>query len=291
MSYPFPKGTDVKRVVLLVVLFSTYVIMIFPFTSYMRNKPFVEKLGYVPQAEVLKLISADQKQMIAASLVWKTLFYFGSLIEKAANKIFIPPDYPGMLKVVQSVVKLDPYNMDAYYFAQAILVWDVGQIRLANELLEYGMKYRTWDFYLPFFAGFNYSYFLKDFEKAAGYYRKAAELSGSELFMSLAGRFMYEAGRTDQAVAYLSVMEKDAKNEAIRKSFKIRLDALKEVKKIEEASERYIRDKRQKPASVDQLLKEGYLREAPVDPYGGSFFIDDKGKVRSTSGFAFGPRK
>ncbi len=61
--------------------------------------------------------------------------------------------------------------MDAYYFAQAVLVWDVGQVRLANELLEYGMRYRTWDYLLPFFAGFNYSYFLKDNEKAAQYYR------------------------------------------------------------------------------------------------------------------------
>ncbi len=280
-----------KKVALLSLLVFFYVIIIFPFTSYMRNKPFVEKLGYIPQADVLKLVSADQRQMVAATLVWKVLFYFGSIVEKAINKIFIPPDYPGMLRVIQSTVKLDPYNMDAYYFAQAILVWDVRQIKLANELLEYGMKYRTWDFYLPFFAGFNYSYFMKDFEKAAIYYKKAAELSGSELFMSLAGRFMYESGQTDQAIVYLSVMEKDAKNEAIKKSFKTRLDAFKEVKKIEDASGRCLRDKKQKPASVDQLLKEGYLKEAPVDPYGGSFFIDDKGKVRSTSGFAFGPRK
>ncbi len=277
-----------KQIALFSVLISLYIAVLFPFTAYMQNKPFAEKLGYVPQPEVLKLISADQKQLTAASLIMKVLFYFGTLVEKTEKKIFLPADYPGMSRTIHVAVKLDPYNTDAYYFAQAILVWDVRQIRIANDLLEYGMKYRDWDFYLPLFAGFNYAYFLKDFEKAAQYYKKAGDLTGDELYVNLAGRYMHESGQTDHAIAYLTAMEKSAKNEAIRKSFGIRLNALKETRRVEKARDEYLEGSGKLPASIDELLRKGYLKEQPVDPYGGKFYIDGKGQVRSTSKFAFG---
>jgi hypothetical protein len=42
------------------------------------------------------------------------------------------------------------------------------------------------------------------------------------------------------------------------------------------------------PRSLEELFQKGYLKEFPVDPYGGKFYIDEMGKVRSTSKFAFG---
>ena len=98
----------------------------------MHNKPFVEKLGYVPQAEVLKFVTADQKMFVADSLVMKTLFYFGSLVEKSTAKFILPPDYFSIYKTIETAVKLDPYNMDAYYFAQAVMVWDAKRVKEAN---------------------------------------------------------------------------------------------------------------------------------------------------------------
>lgn len=263
-----------------------YVLLIQPFASSMGAKPFAVKLGVIPRPEAIKIGAADHKQSVAAYLVFKVMVYFGTLVEKAENKIEIPPDYPAMSRILHSSVKLDPYNMDAYYFAQAILVWDVKQIKLANELLEYGMKYRTWDFYLPFFAGFNNAYFLKDYERAAQYYKRAGELTGDELHVNLAGRYMYEAGRTDLAIAYLSAMVKSAKNDAIRKSFNKRLEALKEVRRIQKAKQEYFNKTGKLPASVEELVKKAFILPLPRDPYGGTFYFDDKGEVRSTSNFA-----
>ncbi len=61
----------------------------------------------------------------------------------------------------------------------AIIVWGAGLVSATNELPEYGMRYRTWDYYLPFFAGFNYAYFLKDYENAARCYKRVGELTGA----------------------------------------------------------------------------------------------------------------
>lgn len=271
---------------LLILFIAGYVAVIIPFTDYLRSKPFVEKLGRAPHPEMLRLVAADQKQFLADIFVLKTLIYYGTLVEKSKAKIDIPPDYFTIFRTIETAVKLDPYNMDAYYFAQAVLVWDVKRIREVNTLLEYGMKYRNWDFYLPFFAGFNYSYFLRDYEKAAACYRKAGELSGDELSTNLAGRYFYEAGQTDLAIAFLSTMVKGAKTPAIRKSLSTRLLALKAVRDIERAKNRLAAECPTCRITIDNLLLRGYLATVPADPYGGSFFIDSTGKVRSTSKFS-----
>lgn len=265
-----------------------YVMLIVPFTTYLKNKPFVEKLGYVPAVSVLKSVASDQKELVGASLVLKVMMYFGGLVDKAGNQLDVPPDYKSMSRLLHGAVKLDPYNMDAYYFAQSFLTWDVKQYKLANDLLDYGMKYRTWDWYLPFFAGFNSAYFLHDYSKAADYYKRAGDLSGNNLFNSLAGRYMQESGQTDLAIAYLSTMVKGAKNQAVKKTYLTRLSAFKEVRRIEIARDRFRDSGGTLPVTVEQLIGAGLLSPAPVDPYGGRFYLEPDGKVATTSKFAFG---
>lgn len=263
-----------------------YAFVLIPLSNYLQARPFVEKLGYVPDADVLKLGSADQQQLVGASLVMKVLMYFGSLVtESAEQDVYLPPDYEGMKRLIRGAVTLDPYNMDAYYFAQAILVWDVGQIEEANALLEEGMRYRDWDFYLPLFAGFNYAYFLKDYEKAAKYYKLAGELSGAELFVKLAGRYFYEAGQTKLAIAFLSTMVKSAKNDTIKKTFELRLDVLKKIHHLENARNAFRNKFNRLPSAIAELIDQGFIDQVPIDPYGGRFFIDEQGAIRTTSKF------
>lgn len=274
-----------------IIFLLLYGVLITPFTAYLRDKPFVEKIGYVPSVNVLKSIAADQKELVGASLVLKVLMYFGGLISKSDNQFLIPPDYKSMSRLLHGAVKLDPYNMDAYYFAQSFLTWDVKQYKLANDLLDYGMKHRTWDWYLPLFAGFNSAYFLHDYSKAADYYKLAGDLSGSGLFKNLAGRYIQESGQTDLALAYLSAMAKGERNPAVKKTYLTRLTAFSEVKRIEIARDRFQESRGTMPASLDQLITAGFLSPLPVDPYGGWFYLEPDGKVATTSKFAFGATK
>lgn len=264
-----------------------YLLLIGPFTSYLARKPFVEKLGYVPSVTALKSIAADHKELVAASLVMKVMMYFGGLLEKADNQLSVPPDYMAMSRLLHGAVKMDPYNMDAYYFAQGFLSWDVKQFKLANDLLDYGMKFRTWDWYLPFFAGFNSAYFLKDYAAAAKYYQRAGELSGSDLSKLLAGRYMQESGQTELAIGYLFMMAKGEKNPALQKNYHIRLKAFSEARRIEVARDHYLETRKHMPESVEQLISGGLLSPPPRDPYGGQFYLDADGKVTTTSKYAF----
>ena len=270
----------------LTLLLGLYLAVLTPFTAYMHSKPVVEKLGIVPSAEVLQAFSADQKQLTAASVIAKVIMYFGGLYERQPSGIALPPDFPAMSRTIHAALKLDPYNMDGYYFAQAILVWDVKQYKVANDLLEYGMKYRTWDWSLPYYAGFNYAYFLKDYAKAAQMYRRAGELSGDPTTMSLAGRYLQRSGQTELAISYLSAMEKGARDPAIRKNFQIRLQAFQEVLVIEKARDRFKAERGRLPASVAELVAAGYLERMPVDPYGGTFYLEPDAGVATTSQFS-----
>lgn len=272
---------------ILLPLLILYAAIIMPFTDAMKHKPFAEKLGYIPQAEALKFVAADQRELVAATLVIKVLTYFGSLVEPATNKMKIPPEYQNMYTTLFTSLKIDPYNLDAYYFAQAIFVWDIGRVRETDAMLEYGMKYRTWDWYLPFWAGFNNAYFLKDYEKAAKYYRRAAELTGNELYVNLTGRYLYQAGKTDLAISYLKTMLKSVTNETLKKSFETRLAAFQAVKTIERARDGYQRATGRLPSRIDELVASGYLFKKPKDPYGGTFYLENDGKVVSTSKFAY----
>jgi hypothetical protein len=268
-------------------LIGMYLTILLPFANYMGHKPFAEKLGVIPSAELLQIISTDQKQLVSATIIAKVTMYFGGLMDKNQAQIVIPPDYPAMSRTIHTALKLDPYNMDGYYFAQAILVWDVGQYKIANNLLEYGMKYRTWDWYLPFFAGFNYAYFLKDYPHAAQMYMRAGELSGNSMFETLAGRYLQLAGKTEMAIAYLVTMEKGARNPAVKKTFQTRLQAFREVLFIENAMKRFKAERGELPTSIDELVADGYIKKLPHDPYGGTFYLEPDGNVATTSRFAF----
>lgn len=275
--------------ILLFVLLSSYVAIIFPFTSYLGNRPVVNKVGYIPEGEMLKFAVGDHRYLVSEWFVFKVMLYFGGMFDTNANKVKLPPEYGNMARVISSAVFLDPYNMDAYYLAQAAFVWDVkDSAKDINKLLAYGMRYRTWDYNLPFFAGFNAAYFLHDYRTAAEYMKKAAELSGDPLFAQLSARYFHQAGRTELGILFIDSMAKNAKDEKIKKSFVLRKEALQAAKEISDAAQLFRERFNHFPASPEDLVRFGLLTKVPKDPYGGRFYITEMGKVESTSKFAFG---
>jgi hypothetical protein len=280
----------VRQTAVLAALISLYVAFLVPLTRHLQERPFLEKVGYVPQPFIMQALAADQKNVLAAGLVFNVLVYYGTLVEKNRINVELPPDHDNMQATLVNASRLDPYNMDTYYFAQS-MAWDFKKIKETTALLEYGMGYRDWDFYLPFFAGFNYAFFLKDFAAAAPHFATAARLSGSDLFSRLASRYMYEAGRTDLAINYLAAMIKSSKNEAIKKTFQRRHSALLEVRRIERARDVFQKKFGRLPESITELQTKGLLSPSATDPYGGEFYLEPDGTVRTTSKFADPPKK
>jgi tetratricopeptide (TPR) repeat protein len=169
------------------------------------------------------------------------------------------------------------------------LPWDAGKPQQAIDLLEYGFAHREWDWYLPFFLSFDYAFFMKDYRKAGEYLTKAAELNPrAAWFSTLAARYYYEGGETALALAYLKELIPTARNEAIRRQLIIRAKALENILQLEEAIADFRKRFHRTPNRLQELVDVGILNQIPEDPYGGTFYLDKQGKVRTTSKLAFG---
>lgn len=274
-----------KRIFFCVFLFTAYLSIIIPFTEYLKNRPIAVKLGYVPDAEVIKPVAGEYRSLIAEMYVLKVLIYYGSLVEQFHNKMKIPPEYYNMYKTLEAAVILDPYNLDAYYFAQAAFTWELGRITEVNAMLRHGIKYRTWDYWLPFYAGFNSAYFLHDYSTGAMYMKRAAELSGNSLFATLAARFFYDAGENDLGIMFLDAMVKSTKEKKLKHVYELRKQALIATKILETAVASYEKKYLKYPPELSELVTSGMIAYIPPDPYGGSFYLDHDGKIRSSSNF------
>lgn len=275
-----------KARVMFVVLVLAYGFLILPFSSYLAKRPIEIKLGYLPHPQVLKVTVSDQALLVAELAVVKVLFYYGTLVEKYDKKVIVRPEHANMYRTLVTATQLDPYNMDAYYFAQAAFTWELKRIAEVNELLEYGIKYRTWDPWLQFYLGFNNAYFLKDYRNAAHYMKRAGELSNNSLFTKLAARYFYESDQTDLGLAFLDSMIVQAKDKAVKRTYEVRRDALLAVSQLEKAIEEFRSRTNRSVHDLDELVRAGLLERIPTDPYGGRFYLDEQGRVRSTSKFA-----
>lgn len=273
------------------VLFASFLLaygcLILPFTGFLAKRPLEVKLGYLPHPQLLKVLSADQGLLVAEMAVVKVLFYYGTIVGKSQEHVIIRPEYANMYRTLQSATQLDPYNMDAYYFAQAAFTWELHRVAEVNALLELGIKYRTWDPWMYFYLGFNNAYFLKDYRKAAGYLQRAAELAPQNaLFAKLAARYYYESDQTVLGLTFLDSMIAEAKDKAVKQTYTTRRDALLAVLTLERAQTAFKDKMGHQPKTLYSLVQAGFLRQIPDDPYGGKFYLDEKNRVRSTSKLA-----
>ena len=274
-----------KRVGLLLLFALLTAGITVPLTRIRDARPPQARLGFFPPAPVIKALSADQYQFLSQVISLQCLFYFGSLVEQPGQR----PDWQRIYQALFASTRLDPYNMDAYYFAQAVLTWEPGLIPRVVELLEYGFAHRPWDWYLPFFLSFDYAYFLRDYKKAGEYLAKVVQLKPEvDWYATLAARYFYEGGSTALALAYLKEIIPTARNESIRTRLITRAEALEKILTIEQAISVYRKNFQKDPKTLKDLVGAGILEGIPEDPYGGSFYLDEDGKVRTTSKLAYG---
>lgn len=273
-----------KRLLILLVGLSLCTLTIVPLTSLRKAKPPAERLGYIPSPEVLYFGSLDHRLFVSELLFFNSIFYYGSLVENQKSR----PDYERLYYFLDVATRLNPYNIDCYYFGQAVLTWDAGMAKEMNRLLERGARKRTWDFYLPLFLGFNNFYFLSEYDKAAQYTEMAAKLSPQNSYLiTLAARLYYQSDKTDYAIEYLKATYELTKNQAVRKSILVRLEALEKIALLERAVKLYQQKFGKPPTLITELVESGIIKKIPKDPYGGEFYFDQRdGRIKTTSNLA-----
>jgi hypothetical protein len=279
------KKISVPLVILL--LFITVYVLIF--SSVDRARTPMKKIqarGLILPPVVVKLLSLEFRTVTADFLFARASQYFGGKI--ATGEPATLHDMQWLYSNLLVITDLDPYFEDPYYFGNALLTWDAGRYNEANNLLKKGTEARTWDWQLPFFLGFNKFYFLKDNKAGADYILEAAKRPGAPDFLpTLAARLYHQAQNTGIAIAFLKSFYQTEKSEQIKKLYAVRIDALEKILTIEKAMAEYRKKTKHLPLNLDVLVQAGFLPEIPADPYGGTFYIDKDGSIKTTSKLAF----
>ncbi len=243
-----------------------------------------EGTGLLFPASISKIVALEYKGLLADVLFSRAqTFYGGKLIRK---ENLSEEEWSWIYKSVDIATDLDPYFLDPYYFGALTLAWDANKLKEANALLAKALRYRTWDWTIPFYLGFNHFYFLQDNEKASEYLMEASRRPGaSSLIADLAVKLSYKVNRTENAVIFLETILKRTDDERLREEYETRLLALKRLLYLENGVAFYREKFGREPQGLNELIQRKIIKEVPADPYGGTFHLDAQGRVNSTSNF------
>lgn len=241
-----------------------------------------EGIGFVIPSSVARIAALEFKGIFADVIFSKAMTYYGGKLTRKEE--LTDADWEWIYENLDLATDLDPYFLDPYNFGAMALAWDGKKVEKANALLEKATKNRDWDWTLPYYLGFNYFYFLQDNEKAASYLMEAAKRPGSSASIpTFAARLAYKGKRTENAVIFLQQVLKKTEGESLRYIYEERLKALNGILYLERAASAYEQRFNRKPEKLTDLIANGVIREIPKDPYGGEFFIDADGSIKTTS--------
>lgn len=236
----------------------------------------------LPSASSLKLISLGYRQVVADYYWLRSINHFGTT---AMHELL----YPNLEPLLRLVLELDPYFAAPYVLAGTGLNMLGMNQTVPVELLEKGVQYRPDSWKIAFLLGFNAYYFLGDYATAARAYAVAAAIPGSpEGTSKLAALMSAEAGEPLVGLRILdSLLETiSTDNPKVREEYLLRRDLLVlevNLDQLGAALERFQKSTGEKARALHELVEQRIIPFVPEGPLGGKYFIDDAGRIATTS--------
>ncbi len=271
--------------ILVLILLALHLMTLGKVTQEKNSFSQTEADAFVVPSPLLKITALEFDGLVSDILFLQVLVFRGKKMERrGADVLLSESEGKWMFELLQVATDLDPYFVDPYYFANANLTWGPGLIKETNVLLEKGSRYRDWDWLLPFFAGFNYFYFLQENDKAAEYLFESSRRPGaSPILASLAARVAFKENRTESAIIFLNEILLKTEDNVLKKKYENRLEALRGILVLEKAIESYRSKTGRTPTTMKELVNRHIIAKIPREPYGGNYYIDSQGQVKTTS--------
>ncbi len=239
-------------------------------------------MDYTLPSKFTGMAAMEFKGIVSDFLFLKASTFFGGKF--IAKEMLEHEQAAYVYDAVDVITDLDPWFWDAYLFADMLLAWEFKQPDKANELLQKAQKYRTWDFKPPYYAGFNYFYFLKHNGQASTYLMEASKLAHAPSYLSaLATRLSVYQNQFGPAIIFLKEILENTQNPAMEKQLETRLRALLILDDLEKKVTAFKAMYKSYPKNIAELVEKGFIKKIPQDPYGGKFFILENGRVFTTS--------
>lgn len=250
----------------------------------MKRLPTSVERPFVLPASVLKVLSLEFRGLASDMLFLKSMIFIGGVNQRKETPRVKEWEWHWWLKILDTATELDPHFFDPYYYANAFLPWDAGMVRETNALLQKGSTYRDWDWMLPFFIGFNNFYFLQNNGEAAEHLMEASRRpGGTKTQASLAARLAFKGNRTETAILFLEEVANNTGVGSQKDHYEKRIQILRSILVLEKGIALYEKEYGNPPTQLDELVKKKILKNIPVEPFGGRFYMDKHGRILSSS--------
>jgi hypothetical protein len=243
-----------------------------------------ESLLYLPAKKLLMHFTGGMNSVVADLLWLKTIQYTVAEFESRERR------FTWLEHMAQTATDLDPLFTGAYEYGGTFL-GAIGNDDAADRLLRKGMMNRPDRHEIPFEMAKLYILNRREEPGAAGvasyYLGITAELSDTpDYYLTWAFNLqrahnLTETGRRIWQNIFETTGDSFMRDLAEQKLHHLNLADACDT--LDEVASQYASERGSPPASVEDLVKAGYLKAIPNDPLGGSFFFDSNGRARSTS--------
>jgi tetratricopeptide (TPR) repeat protein len=216
---------------------------------------------------------------ILADVYWiRTVqHYGGTKLSKDPNK-----QYDVLYPLLDLTTSLDPYFDVAYKFGSVFLAepFPSGASRpdQAIAIIQKGLRARPDNWELAQEMGFVYYWWLVDYENAAKWFNRAADMTDAPSWLRpLAAVTLAQGGNRASSRTLWTEILRNADADWLRNQAKLRLtqlDAMDGIELIERVVQQYRIRTGMLPMSWMDMIRAGFLRGVPEDPSGKAFRLD-----------------
>jgi len=129
----------------------------------------VSSNSFIPTAQAARMMTLGFDQLVADCYWLKFIGYIGDTAARGKDRYSLADEYLSL------IVSLDPYLINAYWFAAFTIGSEQKSPGRAAEIIDFGIRANQDNWYLPFIAGINQYLYAGNEVAAAKYYRMASK--------------------------------------------------------------------------------------------------------------------
>jgi hypothetical protein len=248
---------------------------------------------YVTSPEGVRRLSFGYATL-AADLYWirAIQYYGGTRMRLASPQSVVSPDqtdpaFEDLYPLLDLTTSLDPEFNIAYRFGAIFLAEPfpngAGRPDQAVALLEKGLRARPQKWEYLHDIGFVYYWNVQDYEKAASYFNRAADLPNAPWWLrGMAATTLARGGQRSASRTLWGYVYETADNDPAREAAYLKLqqlDALDQIEELQGKVDAYSRAAGGAPASWADLAAAGAVPGVPLDPRGMPYELSASGLV------------
>jgi hypothetical protein len=236
-------------------------------------------VSLIPSASSLRWLSLGHPTL-AANLFWlRAVQYMGDAHADERGWERLRP-------LVEVITDLDRGHGYAYQTSANILA-SAGLVADSNAILEKGTRNVPDRYIIPFQRAVNAFMYAGDYAEAGKWFGIAARTSGAPRRMQEYVVAMYAKGdRSDAAISFLGRLRDEAQDDESRRAIDHQIQRAtleRDASRLEQAAETYRERFLVPPICLEQLAAAGLVPAVPPDPFGGFYYLDEEGRIRSSA--------